>query len=125
MKLKMKKKFAVLKANETFYLKKFLSEIYLSGTQYSFEKNTLPSYKPSKAIEGYNYTTIDKVIDKIYVFEKGFNLIKEGRRESILIQMLESISSREADILCQILTNSYSNNNLNKEIVMKAFPNLK
>lgn len=80
---------------------------------------------PFLAIEGPARTNLLRVAGDLYVFVKGgADGLNKIRREHLFIQMLESLSPKEAEILVFIKDKSLEElyPNLNKETIEMAFP---
>jgi Family of unknown function (DUF6433) len=80
-----------------------------------FKRNDLPD------LESVLYAEIRKV----YLFVKGGNdNLKPLRRESLFIQLLESLAPADADLLCAIKDKKMPYKGIDAKLVKEAFPGL-
>ena len=64
-------------------------------------------------------------IRKLYLFVKGGNdNLKPLRRESLFIQLLESLAPADADLLCAIKDKKMPYKGIDAKLVREAFPGL-
>ena len=117
---------AVLRRNQNFALKSVLKGTY--DPNVNFTINKVPLYKPSDAPIGLGYTTIHTELDRTYLFEvnhpRTATNLSDKRKEQILIQMLEAMEKREAEVIMNMLLKKQKVKGLNAEIVKEAFPDL-
>lgn len=119
-------KIAVLRFNQTFALKNVLKGTFDPNIEFVFEK--VPFYTPSDAPDGMGYTTIHQEINRAYIFEKNNpkvspNLSME-RKQVLLIQILEALEKREAEIFMNMLLKKQVVKGLDADLVKEAFPGL-
>jgi hypothetical protein len=117
---------AVLRRNQNFALKSVLKGTYDPSVKFTID--SVPLYKPSDSPIGLGYTSIHTELDRIYLFElnnprTSINL-SDKRKEQILIQMLEAMEKREAEVFMNMLLKKQKVKELNAEIVKEAFPDL-
>lgn len=82
-----------------------------------------PPYKPCEYLdqEGRLYSEAKK----LYLFVEGGNEhLTKLRRESLFIQLIESVDKNDAELLCCIKDKKTPFKTLTKDIVKEAFPNL-
>ena len=80
-----------------------------------FKKNDLPD------LESVLYAEVRK----LYLFVKGGNdNLKPLRRETLFIQLLESLAPADADLLCAIKDKKMPYKGINAQLVKEAFPGL-
>jgi hypothetical protein len=117
---------AVLSRNDCFALRQILKGTYDPNVEFMIEK--VPLYKPSDAPPGMGYTSINLELQRAYLFQKDHPRanadLTVDRREKILIQMLEAMEAREAEIFMNMLLKKQKIKGLNAEIVKKAYPDL-
>lgn len=117
---------AVLRRNQNFALKSVLKGTYDPNVKFAIDK--VPLYKPSDAPIGLGYTTIHTELDRIYLFEvnnpRTSPDLSSNRKEQILIQMLEAMEKREAEVFMNMLLKKQKVKGLNAGIVKEAFPDL-
>jgi hypothetical protein len=93
-----------------------------------FTIDRVPLYKPSDAPIGLGYTNIHTELDRVYLFEvnnpRTSTNLSDKRKEQILIQMLEAMEKREAEVFMNMLLKKQKVKELNAEVVKEAFPNL-
>jgi hypothetical protein len=116
----------VLHRNDCFALRQVLKGTFDPNVEFVIER--VPYYKPSDAPAGLGYTTINTEMHRAYLFQKDHpkanaNLSPE-RREKILIQMLEAMEAREAEIFMNMLLKKQVIKGLNAKIVKEAYPDL-
>jgi len=118
-------KMAVLWFNRSFALKSILKGIYDPRVQFCFE--SIPPYKQSDAPIGLGYTTINTELGRAYLFEVGNPRtdpnLKHNRKTQILIQMLEAMEAKEAEIFCGMLMKKPIPG-ITAEMVRLTFPDL-
>jgi hypothetical protein len=84
-----------------------------------------PPYKKDNMPDGHNYSTLHKQYRKFAYFFKGKNSnMKQIKRESLFIQMLETLHPSDAELFCGAKDKALSYKGITKKLVMDAFPNL-
>lgn len=116
----------VLKRNGNYALRSVLKGTYDPNIQFNIEK--VPHYKPSDAPPGLGYTSIHQELSRVYLFtandpRTSANLTLK-RKEQILIQILEALEKREAEVFMNMILKKQKVKNLNASIVKEAFPDL-
>jgi len=117
----------VLQYNQSYALKSILKGMFDPNIEFVFDK--IPEYKASDAPPGLGYNSIHQEIQRAYLFEKNNprtppNLTMK-RREEILIQILESMESKEAQVFANmIMKKKTSVKGLTYGIVKEAFPDI-
>jgi hypothetical protein len=116
----------VLKRNGNYALRSVLKGTYDPNIQFNIEK--VPLYKPSDAPPGLGYTSIHQELSRVYLFtandpRTSINLTLK-RKEQLLIQILEALEKREAEVFMNMLLKKQKVKNLNVDIVKEAFPDL-
>lgn len=95
-------------------------EIALPDSRPEFQKSIVP--------DGYNYNHLHQVARRLKIMIKdypGYENLRQSKRESIFIEMLESVSPDEAEILLQIcIDRKVKQRSLNAKLVADAFPGL-
>jgi hypothetical protein len=119
-------KIAVLRFNQTHALKNVLKGTYDPNIKFVIDK--VPLYSPIDSPEGMGYTSIHQEIGRAYIFEENnpkvsANLTLE-RKQLLLIQILEALDKREAEIFMNMLLKKQRVKGLNAGIVKEAFPDL-
>jgi hypothetical protein len=96
---------------------------------YEWKIKELPeSYKiPNDVLPGITFDGLPAQLRRMYMFQEG-NTTAESltpkRREELLLQMLESIEPREAEIIIGILSKDLGVRGLDYKFVKEAFPQL-
>ena len=85
-----------------------------------------PSYRQDDAPKGYEYTHLNKAYTQFKYFFKGpiANKMKPLKRESLFLNLLESLHSEEAELLVAAKDKKMKYKNITKKLVSDAFPNL-
>lgn len=117
---------AVLRYNSSYALKSILKGMFDPNVQFIIER--VPNYKPSDAPVGLGYTSINQELGRAYLFEKNnprvdTNLSFE-RKEQILIQILEALEKREAEVFLMMLLKKPKIKGLDYKTVKEAFPDI-
>ena len=83
-------------------------------------------YEPNDAPAGTEHTVLEHEYRKLYLFFKGgSNSLKQSKRESLFIQMLEGLHKDEAKVLCLAKDKNLGKKyKLTKTCVQEAFPQI-
>ena len=97
--------------------------------QYQWKVKELPeNYKiPNDILPGITFDNLNSQLRRLYLFRVGDRTaesLNEKRRTEILVQMLESIEPREAEIILGIFQKDLGVKGLTYKFVKEAFPNL-
>lgn len=115
----------VLRRNKNWALTNILRGTFDPRVDFSV-KNV--KYKPSDAPAGLGYTSIHQELGRAYLFEVNNPRVdpnlSQARKEQLLIQILESLEKREAEIYINMLNKRQDVKGLNAKIVKEAFPDL-
>lgn len=82
---------------------------------------------PTDMLPGLSPQTLSTQIRKLYLFEKGnpaAEVLTVEKRKQLLLQLLESIEPREAEVVIGILSKDLGVKGLTYKFVKEAFPNL-
>lgn len=116
----------VLRRNGNYALRSVLKGTYDPSLQFVIDK--VPLYKPSDAPPGLGYTSIHQELSRVYLFTKDdprvAPTLTQKRKEQILIQILEALEKREAEVFMNMLLKKQKVKNLNASIVKEAFNDL-
>lgn len=119
-------KINVLRRNETDTLKAVLQGVFHPGIQFTIKE--IPEYTRSDAPAGLGYTDINSEIKRIYLFTEGSTRtdpnLTPARKNQILIQMLEAMEPREADVFKGLILKDLQIPGLGAKEVNEAFPGL-
>ena len=117
---------AVLRKYDSFALRMTLRAAMHPQIKFVFEE--IPAYKQSYAPPGLGYGTLHQVFDKIYIFEEGNPKAPAGltlqRRKEILVQLMENLENREAQVFEAILMKKLKIKGLTPKLVEEVFPGL-
>lgn len=96
---------------------------------YQWMVSELPfNYKiPQDVLPGITHDTLNNQLRRIYIVQKGHptaESLTPKRRNELLIQMLESLEPREAEIIAGILRKDQGVEGLTYKFVKEAFPNM-
>lgn len=97
--------------------------------QYQWLVKELPeNYKvPTDVLPGITFDNLNSQLRRLYLFRVGnttAEVLTETRRKEILVQMLESIEPREAEVILGIFRKDFGVKGLDYKFVKEAFPNL-
>jgi hypothetical protein len=73
--------------------------------------------------ENWGYNRLPKELRKFKYFVKGFN-VTPLKRETIFIEMLESVSPEEAKLVLMIKDKKLTYKGITKKVVMEAMPQI-
>lgn len=96
---------------------------------YQWMVTELPNnYKiPQDVLPGITHDTLNNQLRRIYIVQKGNETAEKltpKRRNELLIQMLESLEPREAEIIAGILRKDQGVEGLTYKFVKEAFPDM-
>jgi hypothetical protein len=96
--------------------------VFVDGIQIDLPAGA-PPYKKLDMPENWGYNRLPRELKKMHYFIKGStsNLTK-AKKESMFIEMLESLSPQEAKLLIQIKDKKLEYKGITKRYVKKAFP---
>jgi hypothetical protein len=116
----------VLQRNSNYALKSVLKGTFDPNVQFAITK--VPLYKPSDAPPGLGYTSIHQELGRAYLFEANNPRVSPNlsykRKEEILIQILEALEKREAEVFMNMLLKKQKVKGLTAAVVEEAFPGL-
>lgn len=115
------------------YLRKHNTTTLATVLQLAFDPNfkfttsKTPEYKRDSAPAGMSMSNMPMVIRKAYLFLEGHPkrpILTKQKEEVLLIQILESLEEKEADIWMRMMKKDLGIPYLTENVVRKAFPNL-
>lgn len=119
-------KIDVLRRNGNFAVKSVLQGTYSPAVQFIIEE--IPNFKKSDAPPGLGYSNMTIELKRAYLFEKNNPNVSPSlsmaRRKQILIQILESLEAKEAEVFMNMLLKKQNVKGLDAKIVKEAFPDL-
>jgi hypothetical protein len=100
--------------------------------QLKFFTDKSPKYRIDEAPEGMSFNTLFNECRRFYIltrpeteFALSGKITTETRKNQILIQILENIHPREAELLCTIIEGTFAKKyGLNKKLIEEAIPNI-
>lgn len=118
----------ILRANGRQTVKNVLQGAFHPAIKFVI-KQRVP-YNPAKETPaGMGYTSIDVEQKRIYIFVEGSTKVDPGlklpRKINILIQILESMEPREAEIFMNMILKDLKVPGLTYDVVKRAFPDIK
>lgn len=121
-----KEKVDVLQRNSSYALKNVLQGTFSPNISFVFDK--IPDYKASDAPAGLGYTSIHQELSRAYLFQENNPKVDPNlsmkRKEEILIQILEALEAREAEIYANMLLKKQRVKGLTASVAKQAFPEL-
>jgi len=111
----------ILKGNDSPSLRTVLKFMYRPDIEYF--TNVVPAYTKDDSPVGFSMNNLYHEAKRLYIFEKQ-TAVEPGRKNVILMQMLEALHNLDARLLEKIISNKKSDIKLNKTVVEEAFPNL-
>lgn len=119
-------KLAVLRNNNRHDLFAVLQMTYHPNIQFMIEK--APTYKADDAPVGMGYSSIHQELSRIYLLVKDHPRaspdLTQQRREQILVQMLESLEAKEAEVLLGMVMKKLKVKGLTPSIVKEVYPGI-
>ena len=117
----------VLRRNDTWALRQVLIGTFYKGVEFAI--NDIPEWKRDLNMPaGMGYNNMTQVLDKIYLFMKNNPRTPAGltdkRRTELLLQLLESLEPKEADVFIGILKKDQKVPYLTEALVNEAFAGL-
>ena len=126
---------ATNKKDRMLVLEKNLSQILVNVLQLTYHpdfkwkvKELPENYKmPTDMLPGITYDSLNAQLKRLYMFREGDNTaekLSKRRSEEILLQILESLEPREAEVILGIFQKDLGVKGLDYKFVKEAFPNL-
>lgn len=123
-----KDKLKILRQNSDWALKQILFGTFNHSVQF-YRNDTPDSYKPdihSPVEMGYSNLNIE--LKKMWIFVKTGNpsdcKLRDLKKDEILLQLLESLEAREAQVVINMFSKDLHIDGLTYELVNEAFPGL-
>lgn len=119
-------KLAVLRFNGDYALKNVLKGMFDPNVRFVFSEPV--DYRKSGAPPGLGYSSIHQELGRAYLFEinnpKVDHNLSFERKKQILIQILESLEAKEAEVFMNMLLKKPHVKGLTYDLVKEAFPDL-
>jgi len=119
-----KDKINILRQNDSSVLRNVLKAAF--NPTINFVIREAVQYRKSDSPPGMGYSNMATEMDKIYIFiENGVRVnpnLRFERKKQILIQMLEALEAKEANVFMNMLLKDLKVEGLTAPIVNEAFP---
>lgn len=117
----------VLRKNDTWALKQVLLGTFHKGVE--FNVDNIPEFKRDDNLPpGMSYNHMTDALNKIYLFMKNNPrtpaALTDKRKTELLIQLLESLEPKEADVFISILKKDLKVPYLTEALIHETFPGL-
>ena len=115
----------VLRKNDSYALRNVLYGTMNPNVLFLKE---IPEFKSEEVPVGMSYTTMNEALHKAYLFQEGNPRKPAGltpkRQQELLIQLLEGLEQKEADVYVGMLKKNLNIPYLTQVLVNEAFPDL-
>lgn len=102
-------------------LKTILAGAYYEGVKWNLPPGE-PPYKPCDPVNAENFLYGET--KRLYLFCEGGAQLSNLRRETLFVEMLESVHPKDAEILLAMKEKKLPYKALTKSVIAKAFPGL-
>jgi hypothetical protein len=117
---------AILRKNESWALKNVLLGAFNENLK--FTVNEIPNFKRVDMPPGLAYSNMTDALSRAYLFVEGNPRVAAGltekRKTEILIQILESLEEKEADVFADMLMKKIKVPYLTPKMINETFPGL-
>lgn len=117
---------AVLRKNDNYALRNILLGTFQKNIKFNVEE--VPTFHRVPVPPGMSYNNMTGALDRAYLFTEGHPKtpagLTEKRKMEILIQILESLEEKEADVYVGMLMKDLKVPYLTEALVNEAFPGL-
>jgi hypothetical protein len=121
--LKTKKhKVEALRLNDSVPLRIILQGAFDPSVVWLLPPGT-PPYKPTR-LHDQEHILIARCTKLRYFIKGWYDNLKQNKRESLFIEMLETVDKNDAELLCAIKDKKFPYEGITAEIVKEALPNL-
>lgn len=115
-----------LRRNDTYALRNILLGAFQKNIKFSVDK--IPDFKREPMPPGMSYNNMTGALARAYLFTKDHPRVPAGltekRKTELLIQILESLEEKEADVFANMLMKDLKTPYLTEALVNEAFPGL-
>ena len=115
----------VLRKNETWALKSVLQGAFHPDVKFNTK---IPEYKKEEVPPGMSYDHMTSALQRAYLFQEGNPrtppALTDKRRTELLIQILESLEPKEAEVFVNMLKKDLKVPYLTEALVNEAFDGL-
>jgi len=119
---KKEEKIAALQHNNSFVIRSILQGVFDPRIKWSLPEG-IPPYKPSELQDQEN-VLIRECRRLVHFIEGGNPGLKQLRRETLFVEMLEAVAPEDAKLLCSIKDKKLPYKGITADIVKEAFPGL-
>jgi len=119
---KKEEKVAALQHNDSFIIRTILQGALDPRVKWLLPEGT-PPYKPSELVDQEN-VLLREARRLIHFVEGGNPDLKQMRRETLFVELLESVAPSDAKLLCSIKDKKLPFKGITVDIVKEAFPGL-
>lgn len=116
----------VLRRNESYALKNVLLGAFNPEIKFTIKK--VPEYKKIDIPPGLSYSHMTDALSKVYLWVEGNPKRPEGltekRATELLLQLLESLEPKEAEVFSAMIRKDLKIPHLTQKLVNEAFPGL-
>jgi len=119
---KKEEKIAALQHNDSFVIRTILQGAFDPKIKWALPEGT-PPYKPNELVDQEN-VLIRECRRLVHFVEGGNPGLKQLRRETLFVEMLESVAPKDAILLCAIKDKKLPFKGITVDIVKEAFPGL-
>lgn len=116
----------VLRKNDTPVFRNVLIGTFHPGIKYTISK--IPEYRSEDMPPGMAYGNMPDALSRMYLFVENNPrtpaALTDKRKEEILIQILESLEKREAEVFANILKRNQNIPYLTPSLIIEAMPGL-
>ena len=121
------KKKEVIGKNHSTTLAKIFELAYHPGYQWKVKEMPHDYQFPQDIAEGITHANLNTELRRLYLFQQGnptAEQLKPQRQKELLLQLLESLEPREAEVIMGIFNKDLGVNGLDYEFVKECYPNL-
>jgi hypothetical protein len=115
----------VLRKNDTWALKSVLQGVFHPDVKFNVK---IPEYKKEDVPPGMSYDHMTSALQRAYLFQEGNPrtppALTEKRKIELLIQILESLEPKEAEVFANMLKKDLKTPYLTEALVNEAFDGL-
>lgn len=119
---KNEEKVAALRANDSYVLRVILQAAFDPSVKFLLPPG-IPPYTPSKLFDQEN-VLIREVRKMVYFIEGFYPNLKQTKRETMFIELLETCASKDADMLCYVKDKKLPWKGITLQHVKDALPGL-
>jgi hypothetical protein len=115
----------VLRKNDNWALRNVLQAVFHPNVKFNVK---VPEYKKEHVPPGMSYDHMTSALQRAYLFQEGNPrtppALTDKRKEELLIQILESLEPKEAEVFANMLKKDLKTPYLTEALVNEAFDGL-